>query len=159
MVSNKKKRNTPAIQVVFHLNQKGINKVELLKNSNPSIQWKIVQTQPAPLIVPLVEQWIDCYQKGRQPEILLPVVLKDLPPYTTRVLSILREVPLGVTLTYKQLAEVTGNPLGARAVGNACARNPCPLVIPCHRVLAQTGLGGFSGGLDIKQALLDFEKI
>ena len=66
-------------------------------------------------------------------------------------------VPYGETMTYGALARAHDS--GARAVGGACARNPYPIVIPCHRVIATGGgLGGYAYGLDIKRALLDRER-
>jgi methylated-DNA-[protein]-cysteine S-methyltransferase len=89
-----------------------------------------------------------------------PVTLVGLPPFATRVLNLLREVPRGRTVGYGELADLAGCPGGARAVGNACGSNPIPLWIPCHRVLASGGrLGGFSGGLDVKRALLCLEGV
>ncbi len=68
-------------------------------------------------------------------------------------------VPVGRTVSYKQLAAKAGNPRAARAAANACARNPMPLRIPCHRVIAADGgLGGFSSGLAWKQRLLELEQ-
>ncbi len=66
-------------------------------------------------------------------------------------------IPLGETRTYGDLAALLGN--SAQAVGNACGGNPIPLIIPCHRVLGATGLGGFSGtgGVETKVALLRHE--
>ncbi len=87
-----------------------------------------------------------------------PVDLTGLPPFQRRVLTALRKVRRGRTITYGELAERVGSPGGARAVGNACANNPVPLWVPCHRVLASGGkLGGFNGGLDVKRALLRME--
>jgi methylated-DNA-[protein]-cysteine S-methyltransferase len=87
-----------------------------------------------------------------------PVDLRGQPPFAGRVLELLRQVPRGRTVSYGELAALAGCPGGARAVGNACARNPVPLWVPCHRVLAGGGrLGGFSGGLDVKRALLALE--
>ena len=150
----------PAIKVQFFVNEKEISEVRLLPNKpNAAFEWEIVTKDAPPRLAHLIERWVESYCKKRQPEVPLPIAIAGLPPYTTRVLYILRDVPLGVTLSYKELAEVTGNPMGARAVGSACGRNPCPLIIPCHRVLASKGLGGFSGGLEIKKALLDFEGI
>jgi methylated-DNA-[protein]-cysteine S-methyltransferase len=155
------KKRGPSIKAQLFVSEKGITKVNLSSNAySDSFDYEIVEDRPVPQVVDLVEKWMEAYCKGRQPKVVLPIVLDGLPPYTTRVLSILRDLPLGVTLTYQELAEVTDNPLGARAVGNACARNPCPLIIPCHRVLAKGGrLGGFSGGVDIKRLLLNFEGV
>lgn len=92
----------------------------------------------------------------------LPLRLTGLPTFRRRVLETLRtRVPRGTVLTYGQLAALAGNPRGARAVGQAMAGNPFPLLIPCHRVLSAGGkLGGFSGaGLEMKKYLLELEGI
>ena len=70
-----------------------------------------------------------------------------------------RLIPYGQTRTYAWLAAQVGNPGAARAVGQALGRNPLPIIIPCHRVLASNGgLGGFSGRLEMKKYLLQLEK-
>jgi methylated-DNA-[protein]-cysteine S-methyltransferase len=80
--------------------------------------------------------------------------------FQRRVWRRLLEIPVGTTVTYGQLAAELGS--SARAIGNACRNNPCPLVVPCHRVVSQNGLGGFSGQLagpklEIKRWLLTHE--
>ena len=67
-----------------------------------------------------------------------------------------RKIPYGETRTYGEIAQCAGT--GPRVVGNAMARNPVPLVIPCHRVVAAHGLGGFTPSLEIKKALLAMEQ-
>lgn len=70
----------------------------------------------------------------------------------------LPEIGYGQTRSYRQVAELVGNPRAVRAVGSACATNPLPIVIPCHRVLRSDGsLGGYGGGLDAKRTLLRLE--
>ncbi len=70
----------------------------------------------------------------------------------------LRQSTYGETITYSELARQIGKPKACRAVGAAAARNPLPIVIPCHRVVGSNGkLVGFGGGLELKQALLDHE--
>lgn len=70
----------------------------------------------------------------------------------------LPQIGYGRTLTYAQVADVVGNPQAVRAVGSACAKNPLPIVVPCHRVVRTGGgLGGYIGGLEAKKALLDLE--
>ena len=87
-----------------------------------------------------------------------PVDLALLPAFRRRVLTAMRKVGRGKTISYGALAARAGSPGAARAVGSACANNPVPLWVPCHRVLAGGGkLGGFSGGLDVKRALLRLE--
>jgi methylated-DNA-[protein]-cysteine S-methyltransferase len=69
-------------------------------------------------------------------------------------------IPRGWVSTYKRIANKIGIPKGARVVGNALARNPFPIVIPCHRAIKSNGeLGGFQGGVEMKQALLEMEGI
>jgi methylated-DNA-[protein]-cysteine S-methyltransferase len=78
--------------------------------------------------------------------------------YRRAVLEALSEVPYGQTVSYRDLAERTGNPKASRAVGSAMATNPIPIVVPCHRVLRTGGaLGGYGGGLDVKVWLLRLE--
>jgi methylated-DNA-[protein]-cysteine S-methyltransferase len=77
--------------------------------------------------------------------------------FQSRVWNRLRAIPYGQTVTYGALAEDLGS--SARAIGGACGRNPIPLIIPCHRVVSVTGLGGYSGmgWLTTKKFLLDHE--
>jgi methylated-DNA-[protein]-cysteine S-methyltransferase len=79
--------------------------------------------------------------------------------FQRKVLATLRKrVGPGKTISYGELAEVVGHPGAARAVGTAMARNPVPIIVPCHRVLASGGgLGGYGGGLEMKKALLRLE--
>jgi len=68
-------------------------------------------------------------------------------------------IPLGEVRTYKWIAARAGSPKAARAVGQALKRNPYPLIIPCHRVVASGGkIGGYSGGIKTKRMLLDLEQ-
>ncbi|MBI2832143.1 MAG: methylated-DNA--[protein]-cysteine S-methyltransferase [Chloroflexi bacterium] len=79
-------------------------------------------------------------------------------PFQRRVWETTRLIPYGETLSYRQVAERIENPRASRAVGQALGRNPLPIIVPCHRVLASNGgLCGFGGGLDMKQYLLTLE--
>lgn len=72
----------------------------------------------------------------------------------------LEQVPYGTATTYQALADRLGGTVVARAVGNACARNPLPIIVPCHRVLSSRGeLTGYIGGLAAKQWLLEHEGV
>jgi len=87
--------------------------------------------------------------------------MQRVPPFEQRVYEVARTIPKGQTLTYGQIATRLGDPALARDVGQALARNPFPIVVPCHRVLAAGGkLGGFSaaGGVATKQRLLSIER-
>ena len=82
--------------------------------------------------------------------------------FQIRVWNELKKIPKGETRTYKEIAELIGIPKAARAVANACGKNPYPITIPCHRVIrSDGGLGGYSGegGVDKKKLLLKNEKI
>lgn len=78
--------------------------------------------------------------------------------FQRRVWTEISHIPYGKTRTYGELATRIGLPKGARAVGQACHANPLALIIPCHRVVAAHGLGGFAGDLEIKQRLLALEQ-
>jgi methylated-DNA-[protein]-cysteine S-methyltransferase len=86
--------------------------------------------------------------------------LNRVPPYHRKVLRALTNIPRGKVSTYGAVAGRTGAPGGARAAGQGCARNPFPLIFPCHRVIRSDGsLGGFGGGLKLKRALLEMEGV
>ncbi|HPD57316.1 MAG TPA: MGMT family protein [Smithellaceae bacterium] len=93
----------------------------------------------------------------------MPMFLLDmekLAPFTKKVLIQARKIPRGHVATYSSLAKKIGNPKAARAVGTAMARNPFPIVVPCHRVIRADGtLGGFGGGLKMKKMMLQREGI
>ena len=83
-------------------------------------------------------------------------------PFQQAVWLELRKIPAGTTISYQEMAERVGSPKAQQAVGQALARNPLPVILPCHRVTRKDGtLGGFMGkenGVDIKQAILDYER-
>jgi methylated-DNA-[protein]-cysteine S-methyltransferase len=80
--------------------------------------------------------------------------------FQRKVLRTLYQVPRGKVISYGQLAERTSAPRAARAVGTALARNPFPIILPCHRVVKSTGhLGHFGGGVELKKAYLEIEGI
>lgn len=90
----------------------------------------------------------------------LPLDLAAVPPFALRVYAATRAIPRGQTLTYGDIAARLGSPGASRAVGGALGRNPVPLVVPCHRVVAAGGrLGGFSanGGTSLKRRMLALE--
>lgn len=79
-------------------------------------------------------------------------------PFQQRVWRLVSQIPYGATRTYGDIAKKLGNAGQARAVGRACNRNPLPLIIPCHRVVGSSGLGGFAGGEQLKRWLLECEQ-
>ena len=77
--------------------------------------------------------------------------------FRSEVFNEMIKIPYGECVTYSYIAEKVGNPKAYRAVGTSCGNNPIPLVVPCHRVVSKSGLGGFTSGLDIKRFLLELE--
>lgn len=106
-----------------------------------------------------VERQLGEYFAGKRKAFDLP--LEPAPPGTPFQESAWRammEIPYGQVLSYTDLASWAGHPGAARAAGAACGANRIAIVIPCHRVVAKGGLGGFGGGLDAKMALLNLER-
>ncbi len=91
----------------------------------------------------------------------IPLSLDGFTAFGVSVLTACRQLQFGQTSSYSALARKSGRPGASRAVGSALARNPLPLIIPCHRVLRTDGnLGGFSapGGVDVKRKMLELER-
>ncbi|WP_404288795.1 methylated-DNA--[protein]-cysteine S-methyltransferase [Glutamicibacter arilaitensis] len=101
---------------------------------------------------------LDEYFAGRRREFQLPLDLRLSTDFRRTVQMELGRIGYGETLSYAQVAEQIGKPKAVRAVGSACATNPLPIVLPCHRVLRTDGsLGGYLGGLQTKVQLLELE--
>ena len=102
---------------------------------------------------------LDEYLRGEREEFDLDLDWSGVEPTHRHVLETLREIaPYGVTVTYGELGRRAGVD-DPRDVGVMMARNPIPLVVPCHRVVAADGLGGYGGGLELKQRLLELEGV
>ena len=102
-------------------------------------------------------QQLEEYFAGARRQFDLPLAPRAT-AFQARVLAALQTIPYGETRSYRDIAEALGNPKAVRAVGGANARNPIPIVIPCHRVIGRGGaLTGFGGGLDAKRVLLALE--
>jgi len=100
---------------------------------------------------------IEAYFKGNNPSIN---VLWDInvTPFRYKVYRSACTIPYGETKTYKDVAFMAGTPNAARAVGQALKKNPLVILIPCHRVVAVNGLGGFNSGIDMKRYLFALEQ-
>lgn len=109
-----------------------------------------------PKLLPEVARQLEDYAAGRREDFDVPLDERGT-PFQRQVWAALRRIPFGRTVTYGELAEQLGKPGAARAVGTANGSNPIPIVTPCHRVVARDGLGGFTGGLDLKRRLLGLE--
>ncbi len=100
---------------------------------------------------------LENYFNGKLTNFSSVVDLSHFSAFEQKVLAMTRKIKYGKTITYSQLAEKIGS-RAYRAVGNALSKNPVPIIIPCHRVVAKNGIGGYSSGLDIKTRLLELEK-
>lgn len=124
-----------------------------------AIEWsnKVLPDEPTPLLLEAKRQ-LDAYFAGALKTFDLPLRPPGS-PFEQRVWQAMAEIPYGETRRYGDLAAALGAP--ARAIGQACGSNPLPIVVPCHRVLAATGLGGYSGsgGAETKRRLLVLEGV
>jgi len=100
---------------------------------------------------------IEAYLKGNNPAINVPWDI-NVTPFMYKVYRSSCTIPYGETKTYKDVAFMAGTSKGARAVGQALKKNPLVILIPCHRVVAVNGLGGFNAGIDMKRYLLNLEQ-
>jgi len=110
----------------------------------------------------VTRETLSAYLEGDSPVLDLPHDLSLVrSPFRRAVLETLRhDVPRGRTVSYGALAARAGNPRAARATGSACATNPVPIVVPCHRVLPGSGgVGNYGGGPERKRALLTLEGV
>jgi methylated-DNA-[protein]-cysteine S-methyltransferase len=146
--------------VAVHVDADRLVRIELL-GSEPRATALPGTTAPRGSFAADVIARLRAYDRGDDPrfdELPLP---EATTPFEARVRDALRATALGETLTYGALAARAGSPAAARAVGGALSRNRWPLVVPCHRVVASGGAGGFTGGagLATKRALLAHEQM
>lgn len=102
---------------------------------------------------------INEYFAGERKTFDVPIFMEGT-VFQKKVWNALRDIPYGETRSYKQVAEAIGNPKACRAVGMANNKNPISILVPCHRVIGANGkLIGYGGGLDIKEKLINLEKV
>lgn len=123
--------------------------IETVTQLNPS--------HPEELIVRDAVRQIEEYFAGKRQAFDVPLSLRGT-PFQEKVWRELSKIPFGTTVSYRNIAERISHPKAVRAVGNTNGRNPICVIIPCHRVIASDGgIGGYTGGLDIKRRLLALE--
>jgi len=114
----------------------------------------------APGRLDAVARQLDEYFAHRRRTFDVPLDLRLSRGFRRSVLAHLPQIPYGATESYAQVAAAAGSPRAVRAVGTACATNPVPIVLPCHRVVRSDGtFGGYAGGPDAKRALLTMETV
>ena len=121
-----------------------------------AIDWGWGRDQQETALLIEARHQIEAYLDGERQDFALPLRPRGS-AYRQRVWAALAAIPYGATRTYAEVAQIAGG--GARSVGGANGANPIPIVIPCHRVVAMAGLGGYSGGegLETKRRLLQLE--
>ena len=108
------------------------------------------------------KEWLDCYFSGRNPD-FTPALHMDSTPFRLAVWEILKKIPYGEMITYKDIAKEIARQMGvpnmsAQAIGSAVGHNPISIIIPCHRVVGCNGsLTGYAGGITKKISLLTLE--
>jgi methylated-DNA-[protein]-cysteine S-methyltransferase len=128
---------------------------EVLRSLANNISPRILET---PRRLDQVAHQLEEYFGGRRTGFDLPIDLRLSAGFRRSVLSYLPVIGYGQTASYQSVAAAVHNPKAVRAVGTACATNPMPIVIPCHRVIRSDGrLGAYLGGAEIKQQLLEME--
>jgi len=114
----------------------------------------------APAALDEVRRELDQYFEGKRHGFDIPIDWRMHDGFARRVLRATYRIPFGEVLTYQQVAAKAGSPRGYRAAGNALGSNRMPIIVPCHRVVAAGGkLGGYTGGIERKEFLLDLEGV
>lgn len=136
------------------------NNLNLDKNSlSEKTQNQLDKHYPDDTVILQTIAQINEYLAGKRQNFEIDIDLSIGTPFQQKVWQQLLKIPYGETISYAQLTESIGKPTAYRAVANANGKNPIALLVPCHRVIASGGgLGGYTGGVQIKQALLDVEK-
>ncbi len=136
----------------------GIEKVYLPQPTKESLMEKYGIDESSTSGLRLFDDKLADYFKGIESDFKdVPQNMEGLTAFQQRVLEKTRDVPYGQTKSYGWIARSIGAPYAARAVGNALRSNPLPLLVPCHRIVGSTGLGGFTPSIDLKKRLLKLE--
>jgi methylated-DNA-[protein]-cysteine S-methyltransferase len=130
---------------------------ELLEELATKVSPRVLE---APAAFDETRRELDLYFEGKLDRFRLPLDWSLSDGFRLRVLHGIAAIPYGETRTYTEMARRAGNERAVRAAGTACGKNPIPVVVPCHRVLRSGGgLGGYGGGLPMKESLLELEGV
>jgi methylated-DNA-[protein]-cysteine S-methyltransferase len=129
---------------------------ELLADLAARVSPRVIE---APAKLDDVRRELDLYFEGKLTGFDLPLDWRLTKDFRRDVLRAVNRIPYGQTRSYMEVATRAGNAKAVRAAGSACGSNPIPIVVPCHRVLRTGGgLGGYGGGLPMKEGLLNLER-
>ena len=139
------------VRISFHSEAEDLVLEELARRVSPRV------VESSRKVAPVARE-LDEYFAGRRKRFDVPLDWSLVGPYARKVLRATAAIPFGKVSTYRKVAAKAGNPAASRAAGNALGSNPIPVVVPCHRVLRTNGtLGGYGGGLEVKELLLRLE--
>ena len=140
--------NSPIGNLLIISDQKGIE----------SLSISDVKAEERDSFIDETVKWLDLYFKGIEPD-FKPMLSINVSKFKRRVYEIMMDIPFGKVKSYKEIAKEISPKMSAQAVGQACKKNPVILIIPCHRVIASDGIGGFAYGSCMKNKLLNHEGI
>ncbi|MGI8693661.1 MAG: methylated-DNA--[protein]-cysteine S-methyltransferase [Geodermatophilaceae bacterium] len=155
--------DSPVGTLLLAATEKGLVRVAFTSENHDAVLEQLaIRVSPRVLLAParldVVATELAEYFAGRRHLFDLPLDLQLSHGFRRTVLSHLTEIGYGATASYAAIAAAAGKPKAVRAVGSACATNPLPLVVPCHRVVRSDGsTGQYVGGADVKKALLRME--
>lgn len=137
-------------------------KIDTTSRTNKSfkvnkIPYNIIRKKTLSPLARKIKRQLKQYFEGQLKQFDIPLLMKG-GNFQKKVWRSLQKIPYGQTRTYSELAGQLGSPKGSRAVGGCCGKNPFLIVVPCHRVVAKNGLGGFALGLKAKKQLLSLEQ-
>jgi methylated-DNA-[protein]-cysteine S-methyltransferase len=157
--------DTPVGELLLAATERGLVRVAYASEGHQAALERLArEVSPrvlrAPARLDRAAREIEEYFAGRRSTFDLPLDLRLTHGFRRTVLSHLPEIGYGRTASYAAVAALAGNPKAVRAVGTACATNPLPVIVPCHRVVRSDGsIGRYVGGADVKQALLTLEAV
>jgi methylated-DNA-[protein]-cysteine S-methyltransferase len=155
--------DTPVGELLLAATDEGLVRVAFPVQDHDAVLERLAATVSprilrSPARLDAASRQLDEYFAGRRTEFELPLDLRLASGFRRTVLAHLPEIAYGHTESYAQVASAAGSPKAVRAVGTACAMNPLPVVVPCHRVVRSDGsFGGYAGGAAAKEILLRME--
>lgn len=154
-------RDTPVGPLGLAAGARGLRHLSFVQSEDEFLERLLGEHGDVPILrseLDDVRRALDRYFTGERLDFSVAVDLHELPPFQRRVLDATARIPVGRVATYTQVATRAGSPRASRAAGNALHNNPVAIIVPCHRVLRADGsLGGYGGGLPIKEWLLAHE--
>ncbi len=142
--------------------QKGVCRVSFRKSEDEllsELESRSLLPEMAPQKLERERRELSEYFQGKRRRFDLPIDLRWGTKFQKSVLQAASRIPFGECCCYGDVAKRVGRPRAQRAVGSALGKNPVAIVIPCHRVVASSGVGGYTGGLDVKRTLMEIEGI